>query len=453
VSHNLPAEQCGVDPLDETTPEQLMRTLELGLRGAVVRDARWARLPQDRRLRTYLAYARRSIPYYKRLLAGTPAPLLDDFPVISRAQVGSNPRDFISSRFSQMAEQYFAYTNRSIATILKVGFDPAEVYEINYETFNRLAKAIPDVAEAAQPGEVSIGLIADTPNSPNTSVVLIPWKASLCRRLFIGRGSRFDAQVVRYLGRSRPLVLYGRPSNLVQLADIAEEEGVRITPRAVFVSGENLFEVNRARIAQAFSHRIINAYIATEGGPIAMECGAGEGLHVLEDRVLLEVMCPNGTIAPQGTGELLLTNFSNRCSAFIRYSIGDRGTIAVGRCACGFQGATITDLPGKEETEFHFPHGVVRTGAIAAIFQRHYAEQFQVVQRAPLHLEATWIPRAADAAVVESRAIKEELDSLISPAVCSVMPVGSITKPGAKQRRFVCELAVLSNSPVERGPS
>jgi phenylacetate-coenzyme A ligase PaaK-like adenylate-forming protein len=419
---------------DSTGREQFLELLNLGLRGAEKRDARWRRLELHQRLPAFLQHAKNSVPYYQRLFSNwSRIPTMEDFPIVSRSDVAGCRADFVSRRFRKLADTLYTHTNRSVDMILKVGFDHAELYEINHGIYERLKTVIPDVAELAEPGRVSVCIIADTPRQLHSSALLIPWKASICRRLFLGSGD--EAEVVRYLARLNLPLLYGRPSNLVQLAEIARVEGVRITPKAVFVSGENLFDDDQEKIRESFSSRIVNAYIATEGGMIALACPLTNVLHVQEDRVLLEVLDDNGHIKDEGMGHILLTNHSNRCSVFIRYKVGDRGTIAKTNCICGFSGTTIVDLPGKEKTEFRFPDRIVPVSRLADIFAEYPVRQFQVTQVANRDLHVRWIPAVSESQTI-NLAIERKIQQIVGEGRCRAEMVSRINVPGGKQKRF-----------------
>ena len=432
---------------DSTGREQFLELLNFGLRGAEKRDTRWRRLKVHERLPAFLQHAKNSVPYYQRLFGNwSRIPALEDFPIVSRSDVAACRADFISRRFRKLADILYTHTNRTVDMILKVGFDHAELYEINHGIYERLKTVIPDVAELAEPGRVSVCIIADTPRQLHSSALLIPWKASICRRLYLGAGD--EAQVVHYLARLNLPLLYGRPSNLVQLAEIARAEGVRITPKAVFVSGENLFDEDREKISESFSSRIVNAYIATEGGMIALACPLKNVLHVQEDRVLLEILDDIGDIKDEGTGHILLTNHSNRCSVFIRYKLGDRGTIAKTNCICGFSGTTIVELPGKEETEFRFADRIVPVSRIASVFSDYPVQQFQVTQVSNGDLHVRWIPMVSESQTINLE-IERKIEQLVGEGRCRAEVVSRINVPGGKQKRFTCESLSTSLSVMD----
>ncbi|WP_282045855.1 hypothetical protein [Roseibium album] len=296
---------------------------------------------------------------------------------------------------------------------------------------------IADVVCQIKPNASGVCLIADTPGMLRSSVVLIPWNGSLCRLLYLGRSEAEDFEIVRFLQKQKPAVLYGRPSVITKLSEVAAEHHVDIDPDLVFLSGENLFEDQRRRIEASFSRRIFNAYMATEGGMIGITCPYQNGFHVQEDRVHLEVINERGEISDEGTGHILLTNHSNRCCSFIRYLIGDVGTLKTIDCACGFQGKTIIDLPGKEAQSLHFGDRTVATSLIEEVLKRFHIKQFLVTQTALESVTVEWIPTRYDLDLaVESLRIENQINAIVGSQRCEVKVVDNITRPAGKHRRF-----------------
>jgi hypothetical protein len=367
----------------------MLATLRLGLKGFdALEERRRAQRRGGGALPTLLRHAHQTVPFYREVLeAESATPGLERFPVIGRKQVGEVPARFMSDMYRHEADALLhVYTNQSIWTMLKVGFDLAELYEVNYGSYERFGALLTDVVDDLVPGEVGVCLILDHPESVRSTVIVIPWHAALCRRLPIGQASEHDAALVEYLAECQPAVLYGRPSCLVALADVADEMGARIRPLAVLVSGENL-------------------------------------------------LLDSGEVANEGTGELLVTNLVNWCSVFIRYCIGDRGTLVHERCPCGFEGATLTDLPGKEARTFPLAHGNVESAAFEQLFASLPVKQYQVAQRTDGGLHVSWIAAPNDEP--NPAAVQRAVRTLLPDVPCEITQVTRINVRSAKQRRFI----------------
>ena len=101
---------------------------------------------------------------------------------------------------------------------------------------------------------------------------------------------------------------------------------------------------------------------------IAMECGEHTGLHVSAENMMVEIVGPDGACSPGQSGEVLITDFHNYATPFIRYKNGDMATWSMTYpCPCGrtlpmlesIDGRTldiIKGLDGRPLTGAFFPH-------------------------------------------------------------------------------------------------
>ena len=94
---------------------------------------------------------------------------------------------------------------------------------------------------------------------------------------------------------------------------------------------------------------MLRRYGSREFGCIACECAAGEGMHIMEDRVLVEVLrddlvtpCPPGE-----EGELVITDLDRRVMPLVRYRTGDLGILSGTACSCGRGLRLLEELNGR----------------------------------------------------------------------------------------------------------
>ena len=137
-------------------------------------------------------------------------------------------------------------------------------------------------------------------------------------------------------------VICSTPSFFLQVADRAQELGVdlrRLGLRVGVFGAEPWSEPMRCRIQQAAGIEAFDIYGLAEivGPGVAGECPAHDGLHVLEDHFLPEIIDPaSGRPLPDGEeGELVLTTLSKQAMPMLRYRTGDVTAICPGPCPCG----------------------------------------------------------------------------------------------------------------------
>jgi phenylacetate-CoA ligase len=135
---------------------------------------------------------------------------------------------------------------------------------------------------------------------------------------------RVHAEIVRY----RPAAIVGYVSSLHQFADYLRATKRSIPPvQGIIAAAEPLFADVQRSIEQAFQSPMFNTYGSREFMSIAGECERRDGLHINAENVVVEA---NGN-----PGEILVTDLHNYGMPFLRYQIGDLGTLMEGQCACG----------------------------------------------------------------------------------------------------------------------
>jgi phenylacetate-coenzyme A ligase PaaK-like adenylate-forming protein len=117
----------------------------------------------------------------------------------------------------------------------------------------------------------------------------------------------------------------------------------------VFAGAEVLGPPTRTSVEQAWGSQPFDQYVTTEAGPIAAECPAHAGLHVLDDHVVLEVVDDAYRPVPPGTfgAAVLVTVLSSRTLPLVRYELADSVALAADACPCGRPGARIMSIAGR----------------------------------------------------------------------------------------------------------
>ena len=184
-------------------------------------------------------------------------------------------------------------------------------------------------------------------------------------RVRISRISRLlpEGEQVAKLLESQPQIVTGSPSCLGVVAARMAESNAIMTVRLVVCRGEVLNEQTRSLLAKAFAGKIVDYYNAEEIGNVAYECPDDhEKMHVNTGSCILEILNDQGVSKGLGEeGRIVVTNLFNHTMPFIRYDLGDRGTlISTGgtRCSCGSTRPSILPPSGRKDDFFSFSSGL-----------------------------------------------------------------------------------------------
>lgn len=193
-----------------------------------------------------------------------------------------------------------------------------------------------------------------------------------------------------WLRRNPPGYLGTYPSNLRYLARHCREIGLKLPGlKKVMTVSETLSPEDREACLAAWNVPVIDHYSAREIGTAACQCPEHEHYHVQAERLILEVLAPDGTTCGPGeTGRIVVTSLHNYEQPLIRYDIGDYAEVG-GPCPCGRGLPVLTRVLGRSRGMMVTPDGhrywpfFGATGfpAIAPVLQH------QFIQRSPGRIE------------------------------------------------------------------
>jgi phenylacetate-CoA ligase len=129
----------------------------------------------------------------------------------------------------------------------------------------------------------------------------------------------------------QPTVIFGEPSWLVRLAEVAEERGAwRV--KFLFSGGENMTEQSRRRVEVAWRASLYMSYGQTESfGAMGVECREQSGYHRNDLNYCFEIADAD----EEGDGELVYTTLNRDVMPLVRYRSTDVTRMIEEPCACG----------------------------------------------------------------------------------------------------------------------
>ena len=154
----------------------------------------------------------------------------------------------------------------------------------------------------------------------------------------------------------RPDGICGTPSFVLHVAETLRAAGGRpetLGVRYGMFGAEPWTDAMRAALERAWGCPAYDIYGLSEiiGPGVAGECEARDGLHVMDDHFLPEIIDPvSGAPCGEGVqGELVLTTLTKRALPMIRYRTGDVTALTTAPCRCGRTSARIARLKGRAD--------------------------------------------------------------------------------------------------------
>jgi phenylacetate-coenzyme A ligase PaaK-like adenylate-forming protein len=167
-------------------------------------------------------------------------------------------------------------------------------------------------------------------------------------------------QIVAALNTIAPDVVATYPSALRLLTDAASTGRLEIRPRYLVTGGEPLLPEIRAAAEATFAAPVLNWWLCSEAGPLAIGCGRGPGLHLSDDLLIVEPVDQKGRPVPPGvlSDKVLVTNLYNPALPLIRYELTDEVVSLEDACPCGSAHRLVADVHGRLDDGFEYPDGV-----------------------------------------------------------------------------------------------
>jgi len=185
----------------------------------------------------------------------------------------------------------------------------------------------------------------------------------------------------RALCNFKPEFIRGYPASVSIFATfILNNHYLAIRPKAVFTSGQTLFQNYRGVIEKALKCKVYDYYASTEMSHIAAQCGQHDGLHVTDENIIVEVVKDEEVAARGEEGKVLLTNLNNYAMPLIRYDIGDLATVLDDECSCG-RGLSLLKPFGRTYEYFQNSDGSFTClRDFQTVFEDLPIRDFQIIQ-------------------------------------------------------------------------
>jgi phenylacetate-CoA ligase len=186
----------------------------------------------------------------------------------------------------------------------------------------------------------------------------------------------------------KPTVIIAYVESIYEMAKFIRTNTITVEPqKSIHAAAGTLHEFMRKEIEDVFQCKVFNHYGSREVGSIASECGIHDGLHILMDNVVVEVVNTHGELCRTGEeGAIVITTLNNYSMPLIRYKIGDLGILQEEHtCKCGCQYpklqrvlGRVTDVFKKSDGSVIMPEYFIHL--IGVVCNNGFIKTFQVIQ-------------------------------------------------------------------------
>ena len=226
-------------------------------------------------------------------------------------------------------------------------------------------------------------------------------------------------KTVMHLNKFYPDDIRGYPSGLEILASEQLAGRLSIKPTNIVSSAEPLGTKTKKLIEETFGITPYNFYAASESIGIAQDCKEHNGMHVFNDRYVLEVVDEDEIPVEQGKpGNVLLTNLYNRCQPLIRYKMDDIATYSEEECDCGSPFPLLKNVEGRKEEVIWVENG---SGGYEILHPSLFVEFFvsglhrlQIHQKKRNHLLILAVVRKSPMMDLIEKDIKKRMKEILS---------------------------------------
>ena len=342
-------------------------------------------------LRALLEHAGTHVPYWRELFTRLH---FDPREVTRREDLAALPvltREIVRERYRDLVDPAFSRVNLKKATSGSTGTPLRFEYSPESESWRQAIRIRGYSWSGYRPGLPTFyywALVSSSP--PPKRALKIRLDRAIKRETFVDsmkqdEGARLAALAL--LRRKRPSVVICYTQSCAQFARWIVEKGLRDWDDIPVLCGaEAVLPSDRAMLVRAFGPHVFETYGSRETMLLAAECEAHDGMHLMEENLLVEIAhggAPAGTDEP---GDVLVTDLHNYGMPLIRYQNGDVARMSAGeRCRCGRGLRRLARVEGRRADTLTDREGNVVPGVVFHVLfsdvRQDLVRQFQAVQR------------------------------------------------------------------------
>jgi phenylacetate-CoA ligase len=310
---------------------------------------------QEERLSFILHRAATKVPYYRELWSNRRQhgdrlswEYIENWPVLEKEKIRENPKAFIADD-KKPEDMYHSCTTGTTGKPLEL-WSSREMEKFWYALVETRFRRW---------NEVSLfdrwALIGGQPVVPSGRKRPPFWVWNSASKQLYFSANHITIKNLPYyfeaLKKYRIQYIISYPSLLFIFANYLSQNNCLDFPvKVIITQSEPLFAYQRAAIEEAFQCPVRETYGMCEKVMGASQCKSGK-MHLWPEVGIIEVLDCNFSINTEGSGDFICTSLINPDMCFIRYKLGDRGTIRKldEKCSCGWTLPIMESLEGSSD--------------------------------------------------------------------------------------------------------
>jgi phenylacetate-CoA ligase len=342
---------------------------------------------QEKKLRSVVKYAYDNVSYYHEKLKNeniSPSsikslPDLNKLPVIKKEEFRNLPPEkILSSKYSfDIGKLRKVRTSGSTGTPLTIYLAPRE------SDWRKAIYMRANIVCGQKPLDKWVVITNPIHFGDTTKIQkIIGVYSQSCVSVF----ESIDNQL-KVLEKIQPEILDGYSSAIYLLAKHAKENDRILKPKIIFGNAEIVTKKSIKKIEEVFQAPYYDQYGCAEFNRTAWQCREGEAYHMDVDSVLTQIVDEDNQEVSLGEkGAIIQTSLFNYAMPFIRYEVGDMGTISEDECNCGINLPLLSTIEGRRDDLIYLPNGGIispRAFSVAVFnFKDYdYIDYFNIVQK------------------------------------------------------------------------
>jgi phenylacetate-CoA ligase len=343
-------------------------------------------------LRALLAHAGAHIPYWREVFARVG---FDPRAVKRRDDLAALPiltREIVRERYGDLVDPARAGTNLKKSTSGSTGTPLWFEYSRESESWRQATRIRGYSWSGYRPGLPVLYYWAIVSSAPSGgSAFKVRLDRAIKRETFIDSMRQDEEARCRALAmirKRRPAVVICYTQSCAQFARWIVDNDLRDWADVPVLCGaEAVLASDRGVIERAFGPQVFETYGSRETMLLAAECEAHDGMHTMDENVLVEIARNGKPVGPLETGDVLVTDLHNYGMPLIRYQNGDLARAgSAQRCPCGRGLRRLDRVEGRRADMLRDREGNGVPGIVFHVLfsdtRRELVRQFQAVQRA-----------------------------------------------------------------------